>query len=130
MRFSKKLHKTFHQGAQNFLEVLSIFIAYQNLRVILAPVGLEVSLRQNNVGILISDTLAGLQEFLVKFLKTTTTASPHLANDEDVREPGGKAVACAVLDVHHIEGARVTLPVGDHTNTPQVSATGHHAQVT
>lgn len=24
----------------------------------------------------------------------------------------------------------MTLPVGDHTNTPQVSATGHHAQVT
>lgn len=24
----------------------------------------------------------------------------------------------------------MTLPVGDHTNTPQVSATSHHAQVT
>lgn len=23
----------------------------------------------------------------------------------------------------------MTLPVGDHTNTPQVSTTGHHAQV-
>lgn len=57
-------------------------------------------------------------------------ACAHLADDKDVGEPGGKAVSCAVLDVHHVEGARVTLPVGDHTNTPQVSATGHHAQVT
>lgn len=32
--------------------------------------------------------------------------------------------------MHHVEGAGVTLPVGDDTNTPQVSATGHHAQVT
>lgn len=52
---------------------------------------------------------------------------PHLANDEDVGEPGSKAVACAVLDVHHVKGARVALPVGDHTDTPQVSATSHHA---
>lgn len=55
---------------------------------------------------------------------------PHLANDKDVGEPGGKAVACAILDVHHIKRARVTLPVGDHSNTPQVSTTSHHAQVT
>lgn len=54
----------------------------------------------------------------------------HLADDEDVGEPGGKAVACAILDVHHIKGARVTLPVGDHANTPQVSTTSHHAHVT
>lgn len=54
----------------------------------------------------------------------------HLANDEDVGEPGSEAVAWAILDVHHVEGARVTLPVGDHTNTPQVSTTSHHAQVT
>lgn len=53
----------------------------------------------------------------------------HLANDEDVGEPGGEVVACAILDVHHVERARVTLPVGDHTNTPQVSTTSHHAQV-
>lgn len=55
---------------------------------------------------------------------------PHLANNEDVGEPGGEAVACAILDVHHIERARVTLPVGDHSNTPQVSTTSHHAEVT
>lgn len=55
---------------------------------------------------------------------------PHLANDEDVGEPGSEAVARAVLDVHHVEGAGVTLPVGDHTDTPQVSTAGHHAQVT
>lgn len=55
---------------------------------------------------------------------------PHLANDEDVGEPGSEAVACAILHVHHVERARVTLPVGDHTDTPQVSTAGHHAQVT
>lgn len=55
---------------------------------------------------------------------------PHLANDEDVGKPGGEAVACAILDVHHVERSRVTLPVGDHTNTPQVSTAGHHAKVT
>lgn len=53
----------------------------------------------------------------------------HLADDEDVGEPGGEAVACAILDVNHVERARVTLPVGDHTNTPQVSTASHHAQV-
>lgn len=59
-----------------------------------------------------------------------TSTRPHLANDEDVGEPGGEAVACAILDVHHVKRARVTLPVGDHTDTPQVSTAGHHAQVT
>lgn len=55
---------------------------------------------------------------------------PHLADDEDVGEPGGEAVARAVLDVNHVEGAGVTLPVGDHADTPQVSTSGDHAEVT
>lgn len=57
------------------------------------------------------------------------TTCPHLANDKDVGEPGGEAVACAILDMHHVKRAGVTLPVGDHANTPQVSTACHHAQV-
>lgn len=73
-----------------------------------------------------------MEEFFAAALKTMLNihACTHLADDEDVGEPGGKAVACAILDVHHIKGARVTLPVGDHANTPQVSTTSHHAHVT
>lgn len=54
----------------------------------------------------------------------------HLADHKDVGQPGGEAVARAVLDVHHVKGAGVTLPVGDHADTAQVSASGHHAHVT
>lgn len=56
--------------------------------------------------------------------------STHLANDKNVGEPGGKAVASTVLNVHHIEGAGMLLSISDHANTPQVSTSGHHAHVT
>lgn len=70
----------------------------------------------------------GLQS-IERLLADDMTLS-HLANDKDVGEPGGEAVARAVLHVHHIKGARVPLSVGDDTNTTQVSTTRHHAQVT
>lgn len=53
----------------------------------------------------------------------------HFANDKNVGEPGGKAVADAVFNVHYVKRARMLLSVGDHTNTPQVSTSGHHAHV-
>lgn len=31
--------------------------------------------------------------------------------------------------MHHIKRARMLLSIGDHTNTPQVSTSGHHAHV-
>ena len=34
----------------------------------------------------------------------------HLANDEDIVEPGSKDVALGVLDVHNVERSRVLLP--------------------
>lgn len=95
-------------GAQNFLEeLLGLFSSLaQNLKVIIAP-----------------------QTFTIP---TPLPASEpaHLANHKDVGQPGGEAVARAVLDVNHIKGARVTLPVGDHADTAQVSTSGHHAHVT
>lgn len=53
----------------------------------------------------------------------------HLADDKNVGEPGGKAVPSAVFNMHHIKRARMLLSIGDHTNTPQVSTSGHHAHV-
>lgn len=55
--------------------------------------------------------------------------SAHLANDEDVGESGGEAVAIGVLDVDHIKGTGVPLAVGDHPDAPQVGASRHHAEV-
>lgn len=54
----------------------------------------------------------------------------HFANNEDVGEPGGKAVAISVLHVNHVKRPGVSLAVGDHPNTAQVGTAGHHAQVT
>lgn len=53
----------FHQGAQNFLEVLSIFMAYQNFSVILAPRPLESISEGNILEMLISDSLLGLLKY-------------------------------------------------------------------
>lgn len=53
----------------------------------------------------------------------------HLADDENVGEPGGKAVPSAVFNMYHIKRARMLLSIGDHTNTPQVSTSGHHANI-
>lgn len=43
--------------------------------------------------------------------------------------PGGKGVALRVLDVHDVEASRMSFPRGDDTDSTQVVATGHHAQV-
>ena len=53
----------------------------------------------------------------------------HLANNEDIGQPGGEDVAAGVFDVHNVEGAGVTLPVGDHADTTQIGTAGHHAHV-
>lgn len=44
--------------------------------------------------------------------------------------PGGKKVAKSILDVNNIEGTRVTLTVDDGSDSPQVTTTSDHAQVT
>lgn len=43
--------------------------------------------------------------------------------------PSGEGVAQAVLDVNDVEATHVSLSRRDHTNTTQVVAAGHHAQV-
>lgn len=52
------------------------------------------------------------------------------AYNEDVGEPGGKAVAIGVLHMNHVKRPGVPLPVGDHPNSAQVGTASHHAQVT
>lgn len=53
-----------------------------------------------------------------------------LSNNEDVVQSGGKKVAKSILDVNNIEGTRVTLTVDDGSDSPQVTTTSDHAQVT
>lgn len=52
------------------------------------------------------------------------------ANNKNVREAGGKAVAIGIFHMNHIKRTGVSLSVGDHTNSSQVGTSGHHAQVT
>lgn len=54
----------------------------------------------------------------------------YLANNKDVGKPGGKAVAIGIFHMNHIKRARMSLSVGDHTNSSQVSTSSHHTQVT
>ena len=51
-------------------------------------------------------------------------------NNKNVGEPGGKAVAFGIFHMNHIKRTRRSLSVGDHTNSSQVSTSGHHIQVT
>jgi len=51
------------------------------------------------------------------------------ANNKNVSEPDGKAVAFGVFHMNHIKGTRRSLSVGDHTNSSQVSTSGHHILV-
>ena len=44
------------------------------------------------------------------YKKTNYRSSNHLANAEDVSEPGGEDVALGVLDVDDVEWAGVLLP--------------------
>ena len=53
----------------------------------------------------------------------------HLANNENIGQPGGEDVSAGVLDVHYVEGAGVALPVGDDADTTQIGTAGHHAHV-
>ena len=52
-----------------------------------------------------------------------------LADDEDVAETGGEDVTVGILDLHDVEGARMSLRVQDRAHTPSVSASGHHAKI-
>ena len=52
------------------------------------------------------------------------------ANNENVGEPSGKAVAIDIFHMNYIRRTRMSLPVGDHTNSSQVSTSSHHAQDT
>ena len=52
------------------------------------------------------------------------------ANNENVREPSGKAVAVDIFHINYIKRTWMSLQVDDHTNSSQVSTSSHHAQVT
>lgn len=50
--------------------------------------------------------------------------------NENAGAPGGKAVAIGIFHMNRIKRTRVSLPVCDHTNSSQISTSGHHIQVT
>lgn len=53
-----------------------------------------------------------------------------LADNEHVVQPGGKHMTVRILHVHNVKGTRVSLSVHYGAHTPQVAASGNHAQVT
>lgn len=52
-----------------------------------------------------------------------------LANNKNVGQPSGKAVAIGIFHMNHIKRAGMSLSVGDYTNSSQVSTSSHHTQV-
>ena len=52
------------------------------------------------------------------------------ANNKIVGELDGKAVAIGIFYMSYIKRTRMSLPVGDHSNSSQVGTSSHHAQVT
>merc|ERR1712168_1481143 len=52
-----------------------------------------------------------------------------LADREDVIQSGGEGVSCGVLDVDDVEGSGMLFAVHDDANTPQVTTSSHHANV-
>lgn len=52
-----------------------------------------------------------------------------LANDEHVGQTSGKDVSLRILNVHNIEGTRMTLTVDNGANTSQIPTSGDHAEV-
>jgi len=52
-----------------------------------------------------------------------------LADREDVIQSGGEGVSGGILDVDDVEGSRMSFTVHDDADTPQVTASGHHADV-
>ena len=52
------------------------------------------------------------------------------ANNKNVGEPGGKVVAIGIFHRNHIKRTSVSLSVGDHTSSSQVSTSGHQTQGT
>ena len=51
-------------------------------------------------------------------------------NTENAGEPSGKAVTIGIFHINYIKRTRMSLTVGDHTNSSQISIPGHHIQVT
>jgi len=52
-----------------------------------------------------------------------------LPDDEDIIQSGSEDVAYGILDMNNIEGPRMTLSANNGTNTPQVTTSGDHTQV-
>jgi len=52
-----------------------------------------------------------------------------LSDYEDIVKPGGETMSLGVLDVNDVKATRMSLARGDDTNTPQVVAACHHAEV-
>ena len=52
-----------------------------------------------------------------------------LFSNESVRELGGKAVAVGIIYLNHIKRTKMSLSVGDHMNSSQVSTSHYHTQV-
>jgi len=52
-----------------------------------------------------------------------------LADGEDVIQPGGEGMSGSILDVNDVEGSGMSLAVHDDANSPQVTTSGHHANV-
>jgi len=52
-----------------------------------------------------------------------------LADGEDVIQPGGEGMSGGILDVDDVERSRMSLTVHDDADSPQVTTSGHHADV-
>jgi len=52
-----------------------------------------------------------------------------LADREDVIQSGGEGVSGGILDVDDVEGSRMSFTVHDDAHSPQVTASGHHADI-
>lgn len=51
-----------------------------------------------------------------------------IANDKNVGQPRGKAVATGVPHMH-TERSRMSFPVGGHTNMTDAGSTNHHTDI-
>jgi hypothetical protein len=52
-----------------------------------------------------------------------------LANDKHIVHAGGEGVTLGILNVNNVEGSRMSFPVDDGTNSPQVTTSGDHTQI-